>query len=147
MPAFLLSLLGSRQAWGAAGLGLLLAFAGVQTARLAHAKSDLTAAREAAVDPATRRSWQAEAKAAATALATCQTNLGQLDGALAGQSSAVAALKDQGAAATAAAQAALTRAQDQARAAATRAAAVLSASPSAPGCSDADALILKSLDQ
>lgn len=129
------------------GLALVLALAGVQTARLAHAKSDLASAREAAVDPTTHRSWQVEAKAAATALATCQANLGQLDGALADQSSAVTALKDQGAAATAAAQAALARVQDQAKSAATRAAAVLSASTSAPGCSDADALILRSLDQ
>ncbi|QUD88063.1 hypothetical protein [Phenylobacterium montanum] len=146
MPAFLLSLLGSRQAWGALGLALLLATVGVQTARLAHAKSDLAAARAAALDPATHRAWQAEAKAAAAALGTCQAGLARLSSAVEDQNAALSAQKDQDAAATAAAQAALGRAQQAVKAAGVRAAAVLSAPASVTGCSDADALILKSLD-
>jgi hypothetical protein len=145
MPAFLLTLLGSRQAWGAIGLAALLGLAGLQTARLHHAKADLASARLALTDPATHRAWQAEAKAATADLGACQTSLGRLNGALANQSTALSALQARDAADTAAAQAALARAEVGTKAADGRAAAILSATSPAPTCADADALILRSL--
>ena len=146
MAGLLLNLFSPQRAWGALGAAALVGLAGVQTARLAHAKSDLAAARTAQIDPSTRRPWQAEAKAAAADLASCQAGLGRLDGALASQSAALTALKSEEAAASAAAQQALVRAQGQAKSAAGRAAAILSARPSSPACADTDALILRSLD-
>src|ERR1700740_834234 len=127
MAGLLLNLFSPQRAWIALGAAALVGLAGVQTARLAHAKSDLEAARNAQIDPATRRPWQAETKAAGADLASCQVGLGPLDGALASQSAALDALKSEGAAASAAAQQALDRAQVQAKSAAGRAATILCA--------------------
>ena len=146
MPSFLLTLLANRQVWGAVGLAALLGLLGLQTARLSHAKTDLSAARAAQIDPATRRSWQAEATAAAANLATCHAGLSQLDASLADQSAAVTALRTEGDTASAAAQQAALQAQAEAKAVTARAASLLAAKPAAPGCSGADALILGSLN-
>ncbi len=146
MPTFLLSLLANRQVWTGLGLAALLGFAGLQTARLAHAKTDLSAARTALIDPATRLSWQAKAVAAAAALETCHASLGQLNTSLADQAAAVAAMKSDGDAASATARRAVQKAQDQAKDDDARAGALLAARPGAPSCSAADALILGSLD-
>ncbi len=146
MAGLLLNLFGPRRTWIALGAGALVGLGGVQTARLAHAKGDLSAARTAQIDPATGRPWQAEARGAAADLAACQVGLGRLDGALVSQSAALNALKGEEAAAGAAAQQALVRAQGQAKIAAGRAATILSARPSSPACADTDALILRSLD-
>lgn len=147
MPTILLSLLANRQVWGWLGLAGLLALAGVQTARVSHAKADLAVARAAALDPATHRAWRDEAQAAAAGLASCQANQDRLDEALTTQSAAVSRLGAQGQAATAAAQAAADQAKTALAQAAARAAALLAAQPKSHTCSgdDADALILKSL--
>jgi hypothetical protein len=147
MPTILLSLLAHRQVWGWLGLVGLLALAGAQTARLSHAKADLTVARAAALDPATHRAWRDEAQSAAAALATCQANQDRLDAALTTQSAAVRQWTAQGQAATAAARAAADQAKTALAQAAVRAAALLAAQPKSPTCSgdDADGLILKSL--
>ena len=146
MAGLLLNLVGSGRAWIALGAAALVGLAGLQSARLAHAKADLAAARAAQLDPATRQSWRVEAQAAAADLGACKAALGRLDSALTDQSTALDVLKQEDAAASAAAQAALAHAQGQAKTAADRAASILSARPSASACADADALILKSLE-
>lgn len=49
------------KAWAVGGFALVLAVAGIQSARLGHAKGDLKAARSALVDPVTRMTWQTTA--------------------------------------------------------------------------------------
>lgn len=78
--------------------GLLLLSAGwgeVQTLRLHHAKSDLTTARAALIDPATHKPWKDEAQAAMRDLGTCRTNTLALQSGLNAQNAAVAALKSE----------------------------------------------------
>ena len=71
--------------WQAIGLAALIAFAGLQTARLGHAKHDLAAARAALVNPKTHKTWQSEAKAATANLETCRANTATLAGQIAAQ--------------------------------------------------------------
>ena len=124
--------------WTGVGFCLLAVFAGVQSARLSHAKADLSAARAALIDPATKKTWRAEAAADATSLAVAEAALDT-------QGAAVATLKAAGQASTSRAAAAAQAAQVGARAADDQAAKVLAAPPGADGCKSADALILSSL--
>lgn len=71
----------------------LITFATVQTARLDHAKKDLATARAALVNPETGHTWQKDYQIAAPALATCNTSLANVTGALDRQNLAVDALK------------------------------------------------------
>jgi len=76
----------------AVGFALII-FASVQTARIDHAKKDLATARAALVNPATGHSWQKDYQITAPALATCNTSLANVTGALDRQNLAVDALK------------------------------------------------------
>jgi hypothetical protein len=129
--AFLLKHIADLKLWAGAGLCLIAAVAGLQTARLAHAKADLATARAALVDPATRKAWRAEAVADAAALDA--------------EDQAVAALKAAGRADTQRAAAAVAAAQGRLDAASAAAAKLLATPPGADGCASADALILESL--
>jgi hypothetical protein len=92
--SLLLGFLGKN--WRAIGLVLLIAFAGLQTARLAHAKGDLKTAKAALIDPATKRKWEIEAKERLRDLNTCRDNTTRLEGSIASQNAAVDRLKADG---------------------------------------------------
>lgn len=82
--SFILKLLGGTVGPYIAGgvavmLALALGAAGVQSARLSHAKGDLAEARAALTDPKTHRTWQSEAEASARDLTTCQISLKDAD--------------------------------------------------------------------
>lgn len=101
MPAALLSLILNPKVLGGIGLALLIAFAGIQTARLGNAKRDQ-------IDQTTHQSWRSEeirdSKALAAAnrdLAICKANQQTLEASLTRQNAAVAALQAAGAQATA----------------------------------------------
>lgn len=101
MPAALLTFLLNPKVLGGIGLALLIGFAGLQTVRLNHAKSDQ-------IDPSTHHSWKSEElrDSPALALATrnltiCQANQQTLEASLASQNAAVSALQAAGAQATA----------------------------------------------
>lgn len=79
--------------WRAVGLALLIAFAGLQTARLGHAKHDLAAARAAQINPATHKSWKAEAQRDAADLKTCRANGDTLQGIIDRQTAAATELQ------------------------------------------------------
>lgn len=86
--SFLLKILGGSLGPYLAGaaavaLGLALLVAGVQTARLKHAKSDLNAARASLIDPASRRTWKAVAESAIGSRDACLVSLGKQNAALA----------------------------------------------------------------
>lgn len=145
MPPLLTALLTNRWSWAALGLAAALAFAGLQTERLAHAKADQR-------DPATHELWKDEARAAADALsgartdlATCQGGLSRLQGALDDQNRALAAWKAQSDADSAAATGAARGALAAARSAQAAAGRVLASRGGADACASADALILRSL--
>jgi hypothetical protein len=140
MPTSLIALLSGPKTWAVMGACLVLALAGLQTVRLAHAKADLAGARAALVDPVTRKTWVAEARAAST-------NLSQATAALAAQSTAIAGLRADSDRRLSAAGAALRVAEQAARGAGDRAAAALAARSGPDGCKSADALILGSLAQ
>jgi chromosome segregation ATPase len=72
---------------------LLLIVLGIQTARLSHAKHDLTAARAALKDPATHRPWQTEAEERTRDLSTCKTNIDTLKAAAAKELARLSALQ------------------------------------------------------
>ena len=88
---------------------------------------------------------QAQADAASRNLITCQGNQDALTKSLDAQNASVAALKAQGAAATASANKALAAASSASAAAQTSAAKLLTAKPGADLCASADALILETL--
>ena len=145
MPALLTALLINRWSWAALGLAAALGFAGLQTARLEHAKAALR-------DPATRGLWKDEARAAADALsgaradlATCRGGLSRLQGALDVQNRALAVWKAQSDADSAAAAGAARGALAAARSARAAAAKVLTSRSGADACASADGLILQSL--
>ncbi len=81
--------------WMIAGALVLIAFSGIQTARLGSAKHDLAAARSALINPATKKTWKAEALAAQADLSTCRDNGEKLKGAIKAQNSALQAQADQ----------------------------------------------------
>jgi hypothetical protein len=147
MPAMLAALLASPKTWVVLATGLILTFAGVQSLRLAHAKSDLAGARAALIDPATRKTWRAEASASAGDLARCRSALSDAGGALTAQAAGVATLKAESDRRAAAAAGALRATQAALHAAQARAAALMSARPGADACQSADALILGNRDQ
>lgn len=92
IQAFLAAL--SPRTWLAVGVSVLMAFAGVQTLRLSHARHDLVLARAALVDPVTHRPWSKVAASAQADLSTCRINAGKLKGALDGQNAALQAQRD-----------------------------------------------------
>ena len=147
MIAMLLSWLARPRALGLIGLAGLVAALGVQSARLAHCKADLAAARAAQVDPATRQTWRAERQADVVVLRADQANLAALTSALDAQNRAVADLRAQGAADTARADAALARAHAGASAVSEAAARILAIRPDGAPCQGADQLILNSLSK
>ena len=98
--SFLLSPLGRRLGFALA-MSLVLGFGLVQSARLKHAKADLSAARAALYVPGangkpSRLTWEAKAKAAADDLETCNASTAALSAAIERQNSSVAALKAEG---------------------------------------------------
>jgi hypothetical protein len=151
MPAIVLTILGflkpifTPRGLAVLGAALLAAAVGVQTLRLNHAKGDLVVARAAAIDTATKRTWQAETLQLRVDFAQERQNFITVDGALSRQSAAVAALTDAGRKATADAQAALTAQQAATAAQSKRWAELLAAKPGPDGCKDADAFIIRTL--
>jgi hypothetical protein len=143
--AFILKPLADPRLLAGLGFAALLAFAGVQTARLGHAKADLAAARAALVDPATHASWRAEALADAQNLATARQNVAAVSAALDSQQAAVKALEARSAADTAAADQGARAADARAAAAAADAARVMARAAGPDPCKAADDLILGSL--
>jgi hypothetical protein len=89
----LLSLLGSGKFWACLGVIALLSWAGVQTARLDHAKHDLANARAALVDPKTKATWETEAVSASADRDSYKISLDSANAALATQEADVKALK------------------------------------------------------
>lgn len=73
------------------GVGILLAFGGVQTLRLNHAKHDLTTARAALIDPAGKATWQSEEVRDRADLATCRANEITLEGSIKVQNASIEA--------------------------------------------------------
>ena len=115
----------------------LIAFASVQTMRLAHAKKDLTTARAALVNPATGHTWQKDYQIAAPALAVCNTDLANVTGALNRQNEAVRALGEETARRQAQSAAALSTARRATASARARADAILSTPAGPDACQDA----------
>jgi hypothetical protein len=143
---FLLKLLGgSAGPFIAGGVAViiagLLAFGGVQSARLAHAKADLTSARTALKNPATGKTWQSEAVAAERDLGTCRGNLQNLQTSLNDQSASLTALAAAGQARTARADKALSVASGAVQAASKAAGAVMAAKAGDDRCASALTLI------
>jgi len=140
----ILALLLKPQVLGGLAVGLLVLFAGVQTARISSLKSDL-------IDPATKQQWSAEEKRDSTALkvaninlATCTQNTDTLTASLDRQNAAVAALQAQSLSATARANKAAQQALIATENASKLARQVLQ--PSADhSCQAAEALINRSL--
>lgn len=97
MPLLLKLLVGSLGPYIAGGVAVLLALsvatAGIQSARLKHAKADLANARAALIDPSTRKTWESEARVRERDLTTCQGNVSTLEAAQARQNAAVEALR------------------------------------------------------
>ncbi len=141
MPAFLIPFLTNPKVWAGLGLALLLAFAGVQTVRLDHAKSDLAAARAAQIDPATKRSWQAEELADAQNLATARANFDQANASLATEQASVAALKAADAADSAKASAAVQQARAATATLSKREAELAALKPAGDACAQADTIL------
>jgi hypothetical protein len=148
-PAMILAAFSPRLWLGlgaAAAAALVLAFAGVQSLRVAHIKGQLAHARAAQIDPASGAAWKGEALGARRDLADCRANAGRLQGAIDRQNAAVRAMGEAGARAAAAAQLAIDRARAEGAGERATAAAILAARQGARSCADADALILRSLD-
>lgn len=147
MTGLALRLLGglfSPRGLAALGLAALVIFAGVQTARLGHAKTDLAAARldlQAArtteLDPSTRQPWRETAKAAQGNLTSCRGNLVDAADALARQAAAVARLRAEAERQQQVSRAALRQAQTGRQAAEGRAAAILALRPGDDTCASA----------
>ena len=145
---FVLKLLGgSIGPYVLGGVGVLFAlsigFGQIQSFRLKHAKTDLTAARAALIDPATKKTWQSEAEARARNLTTCHGNVDRLTASLATQEAAVAALKTQSAAWVAQSRKAAQDARAVAESYRQASREIMAAKPGADACASADALILK----
>lgn len=70
----------------AALLALSVATTGVQSFRLAHAKSDLAQARQALLNPSTHNTWQSEAVRDGRDLGTCTDKLTAQNAAVAARS-------------------------------------------------------------
>ncbi|HWA60476.1 MAG TPA: hypothetical protein VG939_03840, partial [Caulobacteraceae bacterium] len=143
-PLLLVKLLSPR-AWAVAGVALVLAFAGLQSARLAHAKADQR-------DPRTHGLWRDEARIAreaaarsAAALAQAQAESSDLKTALAEQNADVARTAEAGRRASAAADAALAMQRRAAESAEASARQVLASRPQGEPCAAADRIILGSL--
>lgn len=138
MPAILMKLLTSATGvlgTSAAILALLLA---VQSARLHHAKTDLSHARRANVDSVTGRTWRSEAEAETRVSATLAASLDK-------QSHALVLLKAAQERANDASNRALVAAEaigDRDRVAARR---ILQLKAGGDLCASADAIIIKSL--
>lgn len=77
-------------------LALLAALLALQTMRLNHARADLTTARAALINPATKHTWQDDYTASQVDLGTCRTNNTTLSDALKTQNAAVLAAKAEG---------------------------------------------------
>jgi hypothetical protein len=89
--------------WKLIGIGVLLLAVAVQSGRLSNAKNDLAGvrsdlfdAREAQIDPDTKRSWRVEAIERERDLGTCRANATALTGAIDRQSAATEAAAAQG---------------------------------------------------
>ncbi len=120
-----------------AGAAVLLAFGGIQTARLNHAKGDLTAARAALINPADKHTWQSDALQAEQDLGTCQTNEINDKAAIASQNASVAALKAESDQRTAEAQKAVMQARTAMATAQRYAAQIAAKTPGADKCDSA----------
>jgi hypothetical protein len=141
----LLKLATDPLAWCGVAIVGALAFAGVQTMRLDHAKADQ-------IDPATHKPWKGEEQRDGPLLAianadliTCRSNEGVLSGSLDAQNAAVARLKAAGDARIASASAGVAKAQGLSVAADQKAVAILNHKAAGDACASADALILGSL--
>ncbi|MDR3513880.1 MAG: hypothetical protein P4L73_19755 [Caulobacteraceae bacterium] len=145
MPTWLLSALLDPKVWVGLAFAAVLAFGGVQTGRLNHAKGDLASARAALIDPATKKTWRDEAVKAADDLASCHISLSSANAALGHADAATAALKAESDRRTADAASRLAAADKAALAGQRRITAVLAAKAGADACKSADALILGSV--
>jgi len=120
-----------------AGVVGLVAWGGIQTARLHHAKNDVTTARAALIDPVTKKTWQSEEQAAQRDLGTCTANSGRLDAALAAANDSIQALKDAAVADAMANRAHQTAAQARSADARRDVAALMETKPSGDRCGSA----------
>lgn len=139
MSAMIIKLLTDRRVLGLIAAVALLLTITAQTVRLHHAKSDLTQARAALLDPSTGRTWRAEAT-------TCARVEAAYADALQRQSESITRLRDAGDQATARASQAVSHASIAGNRERLAAQQVLLAKPNLNACADADALILRSLD-
>lgn len=114
---------------------------GVQTFRLDHAKTDLTTARAALVNPVTHKTWQSEAIAAQRDLTTCRGNEGRLQKALGDQNASIDALKREADASSARATAQIRAAQADSAKARRDVAAIMAKRPGGDVCASALSLL------
>lgn len=77
--------------WRVFALVGLLAFAGIQTARVSRLKADVRTEQAAQINPATKKAWKSEAIRSAADLLTCRGNVASLDVAITRQNAAVSA--------------------------------------------------------
>lgn len=96
--SFILKLLGgSFGSWIAGGIAAVLALSmascSVQTARLNHAKADLTAAKAALRNPATHKTWQSEAMRDGKNLVACHETTANLTASLNAQTASLKSLR------------------------------------------------------
>ncbi|MBX3480072.1 MAG: hypothetical protein KF842_06705 [Caulobacter sp.] len=143
MTAALISLAGRY--WYVLAIAALLAFGGVQTARLSHAKADQ-------VNPATGAKWKVEATrdgkllaAAVRDLGQCRENEATQEAAINRQNGEIAAWKAEGDRLAAEARAAAEKAASARKSAEKAAAAILAARAGPDACQSARALIEESL--
>lgn len=80
----------------AALLALSVATSGVQTWRISRLHNDLAQARQANINPSTHNTWQSEAVRDGRDLGVCRGSVQTLEGAIARQNDATAALKADG---------------------------------------------------
>lgn len=123
--------------WRVLAAAGLLTFGAVQTARLHHAKADLSTARAALIDPSTRKTWQSEATASQRDLQSCHASVSNLQAAISGQNASIEALKREAEAASARASAQIRAAQARSADARRDAAAIMAKRPSGDLCQSA----------
>lgn len=139
MPTILMKLLTNATGLLGASAAILTLLLAVQSARLHHAKTDLSNARRDNVDGVTGKTWRSEAEAEARTSATLAVSLDK-------QSRALVLLKAAQERATGASNRALVATEaigDRDRIAARR---ILRVKAVGDACASADAIIIKSLD-
>ena len=139
MLAVLIKLFANRRALTVGCVGLVALALAVQTLRLDHLKRSLASAEAALKDPATGKTWRAEAVASERDRQICANAIEQ-------QNTAIALFRDASARATANADLALATTRREGSRNRQNAEAILAARPGSDVCAGADALILGSLN-